>query len=328
MKTITLDQYRSMNRERGAKGLGGSHVAPLMGVLKYSSPFSLWKGCLFGRKYTETVYTKRGKDNEAELIELFLSKNKRYTMDISFDKELFYLHSKYDYLLAKPDGILIDNITGEQVLLEIKTANFSLVESWNNGVPDSYYWQLLHYMNVTGITKGIFFVQFFDEEQNKMNTKQVELFSSDIPQIEGDREELLYSCIAFWEDNVVKCIPPFIDYTEATAEAIKELKLDDELEIADSFEKDIDHINSICKLNDKIKMLDKENKKTKQLINNYISKSLSEYGKRETENFNITYSQTTTNRFNSKKFKEENEKLYKDYKEASTSSRLTITRKK
>ena len=87
-------------------------------------------------------------------------------------------HSKYPFLFASLDGILTNKETGEKGILEIKTSEVlrkSQKEKWNNQVPDNYFIQVLHYLNVTGYTFAYLFAELkYSEDLYVLKTYKFE----------------------------------------------------------------------------------------------------------------------------------------------------------
>ena len=125
-----------------------------MGLNKYKTTIELWEEKT-GRKEAEDIsnkpYVKYGTDAERHLRELFKLDFPQY--EVIHEENTIIRHPKYPFLFASLDGGLKDKKTGEMGVLEIKTTNIKnkiQSESWKNKIPDNYYCQVLHYLNVTG----------------------------------------------------------------------------------------------------------------------------------------------------------------------------------
>jgi predicted phage-related endonuclease len=72
--------------------------------------------------------------------------------EVLYDENNYWTNSKYPYLHASLDGVLVEKETGRKGILEIKTSNIinsTMSKKWDNRIPDAYYIQLLHYFIVT-----------------------------------------------------------------------------------------------------------------------------------------------------------------------------------
>ncbi len=157
--------------EERKKGIGGSDASIIMGLNKYKTSIELWEEKT-GRKEAEDIsnrpYVKYGTDAEEYLRELFKLDFPQY--EVTHKENTIIKHSKYPFLFASLDGILKDKETGKMGVLEIKTTNIkSKIQSdnWKDKIPDNYYCQVLHYLNVTGYEFAILKAQLkydFDED--------------------------------------------------------------------------------------------------------------------------------------------------------------------
>ena len=139
---------------------------------------------------------------------LFRIKNPQY--DVSHEEYSIIRHPKYPFLFASLDGKLIDKETGELGILEIKTTNFHASkqkEKWKDGIPDHYYCQVLHYMNVTGATFARLFAELVYSDDYQI-TKTYEIDAND-ENTRASMNKLLEKEIEFWNNYVLtKKEPP------------------------------------------------------------------------------------------------------------------------
>ena len=140
--------------EERKKGIGGSDAATILGLNPYKTNMQLWEEKT-GRRQAEDIsekeYVKYGTNAEDLLRELFKLDYPKY--EVKHDEYTIIKHPKYPFLFASLDGTLIDKETGEMGILEIKTTNIlqsMQKEKWKEKIPDNYYCQVLHYLNVTG----------------------------------------------------------------------------------------------------------------------------------------------------------------------------------
>jgi putative phage-type endonuclease len=154
----------------------GSDSGAILGVNKYIDRGSLLKAKVSPLKPKKTdaaqeklrstlSYMEYGSKAEEHLRKLF-------ELDYYGQYEVEYL-GRYTILqnmhrphaIASVDGLLVDKLgKDEKGILEIKTVNIfteKAVQGWlNGGMPKSYYYQVLHYLEVTGYNYAILKAQF------------------------------------------------------------------------------------------------------------------------------------------------------------------------
>lgn len=156
-----------MNRsewlEERKKGIGGSDASIIVGLNPYKNNIELWEEKT-GRKQAEDIsekpYVKYGVDMEDNLRQSFSIKHPEF--EVIHEENAIVKHHKYPFLFASLDGILINKETGEKGILEIKTSAIlrsMQKEKWENKVPDNYFIQVLHYLNVTEFSFAYLFAE-------------------------------------------------------------------------------------------------------------------------------------------------------------------------
>jgi len=162
--------------EERKKGIGGSDAATILGKNPYKTNADLWEEKT-GRKEAEDIsdksYVKYGTEMEPILRQSFQIKHPEYM--VLHEEYKIIRHPQYPFLFASLDGELVEMATGEMGVLEIKTSNLksnAQKEKWKDGIPDNYFCQVLHYLNVTGYS----FVRLFAElnylKKRKLNSGQ------------------------------------------------------------------------------------------------------------------------------------------------------------
>ena len=179
--------------EERKKGIGGSDAAVIVNKNPYPNrnTILLWEEKTRRREtpdISDNPYVKYGTEMEAILRESFRIKNPKY--------EVYH-----------EDGTLVDKETGEIGVLEIKTSsmkNSSAQEKWKENIPDHYFCQVLHYLNVTGYSFAKVFAELnYGEDYQATRTYTITRanFEEDIKYLE--KEE-----IRFWKEYVEKDIRP------------------------------------------------------------------------------------------------------------------------
>lgn len=216
---ISLEQLEnSMNHptreqwlEERKKGIGGSDAATILGLNPYKTSIDLWEEKT-GRKDTEDIsdkpYVKYGTKAEDHLRELFKLDFPQY--EVTHQENTIIKHPIYPFLFASLDGQLVDKNTGELGILEIKTTNIlqsMQKEKWKEKIPDNYYCQVLHYLNVTGYSFAILKAQLkYDYSgEIRLETKHYTILRKDV---EEDIKLLREKEIEFWTKYVEKDIQP------------------------------------------------------------------------------------------------------------------------
>ncbi len=145
-----------------------------------------------------------GTKAEEHLRELFKLDFPQY--EVTHQEYTIIKHPTYPFLLASLDGQLVDRETGELGILEIKTTNIlqsMQKEKWKEKIPDNYYCQVLHYLNVTGYDFAILKAQLkYDYDgEIKLDTRHYKILKSEVKE---DLKLLQEKEIEFWNEYVVK----------------------------------------------------------------------------------------------------------------------------
>lgn len=197
--------------EERKKGIGGSDAAAILGLNPYKDNIKLWEEKT-GRRQAEDIsekeYVKYGTNAEDLLRELFKLDYPKY--EVRHDENTIIKHPKYPFLFASLDGTLIDKETGEMGILEIKTTNIlqsMQKEKWKEKIPDNYYCQVLHYLNVTGYSFVIIKAQLkYDYDgEIKLDTRHYKILKEEVAE---DMKMLEEKEIEFWTKYVETGIRP------------------------------------------------------------------------------------------------------------------------
>ena len=197
--------------EERKKGIGGSDAATILGLNPYKTNMQLWEEKT-GRRQAEDIsekeYVKYGTNAEALLRELFKLDYPKY--EVKHDEYTIIKHPKYSFLFASLDGTLIDKETGEMGILEIKTTNIlqsMQKEKWKEKIPDNYYCQVLHYLNVTGYSFVILKAQLKYEYDGeiKLDTRHYKILREEVIE---DIKMLEEKEVEFWAKYVETGIRP------------------------------------------------------------------------------------------------------------------------
>ena len=193
------------------KGIGGSEAAAVLGLNPWMTNVDLWE-IKTGRKDAPDIggkeYVRYGIDAEAPLRELFALSHPEY--ETHYRPNDIRFSAKHPFLFSSLDGWLVEKSTGECGVLEIKTTNiFSSMtrEKWNDRIPDTYYIQVLHAMNVNGwgYAKLKAALQSKWDSEIRETHRHYTLLAQDH---KDDMETVLEKTCHFWEYNVQRDIRP------------------------------------------------------------------------------------------------------------------------
>lgn len=203
-KIIKFESYEGWLKYR-IKGIGGSDASAALGLNPYKTSVELYKekkGLVPKEKAEEeekrisenerVIYGKNVEDAIRKIFTYdYLKYLKVYNTSncilIRNDKEYMFgsldgaLEVKEDFEIVsyyKPENVedIPEPIAlkkGMKGVLEIKTAEILSSmhkEKWNNKIPNNYYAQILHYLNVTGWDFVILRVQLTYEDKYKIKT--------------------------------------------------------------------------------------------------------------------------------------------------------------
>ncbi|MCX4348385.1 MAG: YqaJ viral recombinase family protein [Alphaproteobacteria bacterium] len=207
--TLTREQWLQERK----KGIGGSDAAAVLGLNPYMTNVDLWK-IKTGRKEQEDIsekpFVKYGTEAEKHLIALFTLDFPEYEV-IHADNDLIR-HPQYEFLHASLDGRLIEKATGRRGILEIKTTNILQSmqnEKWNDSVPQNYFCQVLHYLNVTGFDFAILKAQLKTEWQNEIRLTTRHYYFNRMD-FEEDINVLAGAELKFWQHVINDTEPNLI----------------------------------------------------------------------------------------------------------------------
>ena len=309
MSAEILVSTKDMSHEEWLKnrtrGIGGSEVASICGISKYSSPYKVYL-----RKIGELPYEPQSESAHwGNTLEDVVAKEfTRVTGKKVRNKNVMLRSKENDFMIANLDRVGV----GEKTFLECKTTILYNAHLWEDDkIPEGYMLQVQHYMYVCGFKYC--YIACLIGGQNFVWKK-----------IKRD-DELINMMIEieknFWFNHVIAKVPPSIVGGEADSKLLEKLYPNSEnnTEIELSCEA-IEYIEKLNKLKEQKKELEE------QIINceNYLKNALQENEIGNIDNYKVVWKTSTRKSFDSKAFKEENEELYKKYLKESQSRRFSI----
>lgn len=201
--------------EERKKGIGGSDAAVVLGKSKWKNNVELWEEKT-GKRETPDIsdkpYVRYGAQAEDYIRQMFALNYPEY--EVRHEENTIIKHPKYPFLFASLDGILIDKETGEMGILEVKTTEIvrsMQYENWrDNNIPDAYYCQVLHYLNVTGYS----FVKLVAELKYDQDYQIRKTYTIKREEVIEEMKYLEQEEIKFWNNYVLKDIRPPLQLPE------------------------------------------------------------------------------------------------------------------
>ncbi len=212
------------------KSLGGSDMGAILGLNHYASPYSVWAekiGKTADRPDNEAM--RQGRDLEDYVCRRFMEASGLKVQRCN----AILRNDSFPHLHANVDRLII----GQKAGVEAKTASALNASKFSGGeFPGSYYAQCVAYLAVTEyerwylaaviLGKGFVIYQMTRiPEDTCPDWCESSVFVS-----EEEIRALGDAAKRFWEDYVEKDIPPAVDGSRATAEALGEVfsRSDDE----------------------------------------------------------------------------------------------------
>lgn len=204
--------YSSREEWLGLRKLGGSDASAILGYNPYRTNLQLWQELvgLRERQNVDNKFTRYGTEVEEHLRGIFIADFKDYDNDsyflkvshtnevlqridkpyltASLDGELEVIqtfkfmsywkkHFSEDEEIIIPEPIILQE--GMKGVLEIKTSDVLSAmhkEKWFNSIPQNYYCQCLHYLNVTNYDFVILMAQLTFKDVHGVMTHETRFY--------------------------------------------------------------------------------------------------------------------------------------------------------
>jgi putative phage-type endonuclease len=229
-------------------GIGGSDAAAIVGLDRYKSAFDVYADKIgLKEEQPDNEAMRQGRDLEDYVAQRFMEATGKKVRR----RNAMLQHPEYPFMTANIDRWVV----GENAGFEAKTTSVLNRAKFSQGeFPPNYYVQCVHYMAVTGAERWYLAVLVLN--------KAFHVFV--IERDESEIEALIAAEKEFWEEHVLKQIPPMPDGSEATSELIKQLfpeAKDREETALYGYE---DKIQQFLELDEKVKTLTKDRDAIKQ----------------------------------------------------------------
>lgn len=299
-KGISHDEWLQMRR----MGIGGSDAAAIARLSPYRSPYLVYLdkiGVLPEKDDTEKM--RLGRDLEDYVARRFCEETGKKV------KHCHYVlaHQKHSYMLANVDRLIV----GENAGLECKTTSALNLKRFKNGeYPEEYYVQCMHYMAVTGAERWYLCVLVFGEGIKEFT----------IERDEQEIESLIALESAFWNENVLKNIPPEPIGLDAESDYIAQAFAQDNGTNIDmsQYESELERFMDLTQTINDLTSLKEAIKQKLQLYMGEASKGYSDA-------YKVSWSRYTQSRIDGKRLQAELPDVYAKYLKSSEIGRFTVT---
>ena len=270
--------------EHRRKHIGGSDASAIIGMNRYSSPYTVWADKLGKIPPKEDNEAMRlGRDLEDYVAKRFTEetgKKVRRENNILINPDIPFAHANVDRM-----------IVGEDAGFEAKTTSALNTKRFKNGeYPENYYVQCVHYLMVTGCERWYLGVLVLG----------VEFKWFVIERDEGEIEALKKSEADFWE-YVKSGNAPVADGSDSTSDTLKTIYPESNGESVSlmAYESDLQQYMTLSSLLDDVK-------KQKEEVANRIKAFMGEAAKGECNKFKVSWTSSVRNTFDHKAFAKDN----------------------
>ena len=297
MTAVELEKTLNMPREQWLelrkKGIGGSDSAAIVGLDRYRSAFDVYAEKIgLKPEQPDNEAMRQGRDLEQYVAERFMEATGKKVRR----RNAMLQHPEHPFMLANIDRWVV----GENAGLECKTTSVLNRAKFSQGeFPPNYYVQCMHYMAVTGAERWYLAVLVLN---NAFHVFTIERDENEI-------QALIQAEKQFWEEHVLKQIPPVPDGSESTAEIIKQLfpEAKESAEIAlFGYE---GKIQQYLELDAKVKELECERDKLKQELQ--LALADAEIGR--AQGYIVEWKNQVRQTLDTQKLKKEQAEIYQKY---------------
>lgn len=302
VSTIEMNRIEWLQLRKS--GIGGSDASAILGFNRWKSAFQLYI-----EKTSETVeeidneFVYWGNVLEDIVAQEFAKRTGKKVQRVN----RMLRHPNYPFMTANLDR----RIVGEKAILECKTTSTYNKDAWDGeDIPAAYICQLQHYLAVTGFEKAYIAVLIGG---NTFVWKEVAR-DDEFIELMIDREKY------FWENHVLANVPPAIDGSTSASELLAKMYPQDDGSAIMLDEQS----NTLIEAIESLKVEEKQLETQRKVYENQLKMTLGEAAEGHSNQFKVTYKTIFSNRFDSKRLKDENPDLYKKYCKESPSRRLLI----
>lgn len=310
----TPDEINKQWVEARKNGIGGSDVASIMGLNKYSSPLNVWL-IKTGREESPDLSGKEAVEWGNRLEDVVAEKFADEHPELQVRRRNATMVSiKRPWAFANIDRWVTDG-KGNVGVLEVKTVGMRRAADWDNGVPLYYLTQVMHYMSVTGYQYAWVAVLIGGQEFREYY----------IERDEADIKAINDAVDTFWRDFVETDTAPALIGNDPEANALLSQHSDPSQEFITMLDEDVSMLDELQEIKDQMDDL----KHRKTLIENQIKDLIGNNKGIETETKRITWVRSTRSSFDKKAFDAAHPGITNDYMKTSvTNGGIRISVKK
>lgn len=296
------EEIRTQWLEARRKGVGGSDASTIMGLSQYATPYTVWLEKT-GRVIPDDISEKEAVYWGNVLEDVVASEFAKRHPDWSVTRRNAILQNvERPWQLASVDRLVTDG-SGRKGVLEIKTAGAFRAEDWEDGIPDYYLPQPIHYLAVTGR-------EFFAVAVLIGGQKYKEFV------YERDEDDVAYLIErerAFW-DLVEQDVSPAVSGADADAVALLGQHPTAGDEMLQMLDEDVPQIKALEQVSAAIKKLEADKKR----LTNELKGRIGDARGIETPTRKVTWLRSEYVSFNSKALKAAEPDIYDEYCEIKT----------
>ena len=247
--------------EARRKGLGGSDIAAIMGISKWSTPMDIYlekKGVAVDE---DNNAKERGRILETAIAQWYAEKN---GFEIEAGPPL-PVQGEKEFMLGSPDFYVWDREKSMHDYwgLEVKTSRSD--DGWgpegSDQIPRYYATQVHWYMIVTG-------KQFWDVAVYLMYKDEFRQY-----RLHADEElhaKMISAAESWWNAHIVDDVPPKLDSGKGSTLILNAQFPLDSGEVREPTDREVELIEELNSINDTIKMLQVRKKETENLLKNQM----------------------------------------------------------
>lgn len=312
--TGTPEEINKQWVEARKNGIGGSDVASIMGLNKYSSPLNVWL-VKTGREESPDLSDNQAVEWGNRLEDVVADKFADEHPELQVRRRNATMVSiERPWAFANIDRWVTDG-NGNIGILEIKTVGMRRAADWDNGVPLYYLTQVTHYMSVTGYQYAWVAVLIGGQEFREY---YIERNEDDINTVNNYVD-------TFWHDFVEADTAPALIGNDPEANALLSQHSDPSQEFISMLDEDVSMLDELQEIKDQMDDL----KHRKTLIENQIKDLIGDNKGIETETKRITWVRSTRSSFDKKTFDAAHPGITNDYMKTSvTNGGIRISVKK
>lgn len=310
----TLEDVNAQWLEARKKGVGGSEVAAIMGISKYSSPLEVWL-VKTGREDQPDLSGKQAVEWGTRLEPVVAEKFQELHPELKVEEPgCMFVSKERPWAFASVDRV-VEDMKGCKGILEIKTVGSRAAKDWDEWVPDYYMTQVVHYMAVTGFSYAWVAVLIAGQEYREYLVERDE----------EDVKAVSDAVDAFWNDFVKEDVIPKIVGSENESRALSAMFSEYSEVMLQMLDEDLPELDEI----ERYKKIKKDAESEIRLYENEIKATIGDAAGIETETRRIKWVRSSYMKLDTKLLAAEKPEIVSEYSAmAKRDGGLRITKSK